>query len=163
MKSNFNRLYMNSHIKINRSPPSAAYMRKWIGSALIQIMAWRRIGVNYYLNQCLIVVNRTLGNKLQWNFNQKPQFSFSNKVSENIVCDITTILSWGDDPADTLRKNDVVIKSKRRHCDVITSQWRRFDVITTSLLRHVFRGELMIIVMSPHYTTRVTDIVEWAY
>ena len=43
-------------------------------------------------------------------------------------------------PADTLRKNDVVITSKRRHCDVITSQWRRFDVITTSLLRHVFRG-----------------------
>ena len=24
--------------------------------------------------------------------------------------------------ADTLRKNDVVITSKRRHCDVITSQ-----------------------------------------
>ena len=46
----------------------------------------------------------------------------------------------GNFPADTLRKNDVVITSKRRHCDVITSQWRRFDVITTSLLRHVFRG-----------------------
>ena len=34
-------------------------------------------------------------------------------------------------PADTLRNNDVVIRSK----------WRRFDVITTLLLRHVFDGK----------------------
>ena len=41
-------------------------------------------------------------------------------------------------PADTFRNNDVVIKSKPHHFDVITSKWRRFDVITTLLLRHVF-------------------------
>ena len=29
---------------INTSPPRAAYMSQWIGSALVQIMAWRRIG-----------------------------------------------------------------------------------------------------------------------
>ena len=28
----------------NSSPPSATYMRQWTGSALVQIMAWRRIG-----------------------------------------------------------------------------------------------------------------------
>ena len=40
---------------------------------------------------------------------------------------------------DTLRNNDVVIKSKRRHFDVITSKWRRFDIITL-FLRHMFGG-----------------------
>ena len=60
-----------SHL-INTSPPSAAYMRQWIGSALVQIMAWRRMGAkslsepmlgywkldtkeqtsNHYMNQC---------------------------------------------------------------------------------------------------------------
>ena len=44
----------------------------------------------------------------------------------------------GHYPVDTLRTNDVVIRSRRRHIDVITSIWRRFDVITTLLLRHVF-------------------------
>ena len=43
-------------------------------------------------------------------------------------------------PANTLRNNNVVITSKRRHFDVTTSKWRRFDVTTTLLLRHVFRG-----------------------
>ena len=31
-------------IKLNSSPPSAAYMRQWIGSALVQIMACRLFG-----------------------------------------------------------------------------------------------------------------------
>ena len=43
-------------------------------------------------------------------------------------------------PANTLRNNNVVITSKRRH--FVTSKWRRFDVITTLLLRHVFSGVL---------------------
>ena len=30
--------------RINSSPPSAAYMCQWIGSAMVQKMAWRRIG-----------------------------------------------------------------------------------------------------------------------
>ena len=29
---------------LNSFPPSAAYMRQWVGLALVQIMAWRRIG-----------------------------------------------------------------------------------------------------------------------
>ena len=33
-----------SHIWINSSPPTAAYMRQWIGAALVQIMAYRLFG-----------------------------------------------------------------------------------------------------------------------
>ena len=48
----------------------------------------------------------------------------------------------GYTPADTLCNKDVIIKSKRRHFDAITSKWRRFDVITTLLSRHVFSGTI---------------------
>ena len=43
-------------------------------------------------------------------------------------------------PADTLRNNAVVITSKRRHVDVITSKmtfWRNNDVIITSCVQGV--------------------------
>ena len=36
--------WRRSQAQLNSSPPSAAYMRQWIGSALIQIMAWRIFG-----------------------------------------------------------------------------------------------------------------------
>ena len=42
-------------------PPSAAYMRRWIGSALV-------------LNQCWFIVNWTLRNKLHWKFYQNSLF-----------------------------------------------------------------------------------------
>ena len=44
-------------------------------------------------------------------------------------------------PLNTWRNNNVVITSKRRHFDVITSKWP-FDVITTPLLRNVSAGKL---------------------
>ena len=43
-------------------------------------------------------------------------------------------------PANTLRNSGVVIASRRRHFDGITSKWRRFDVVTALLLRRVFGG-----------------------
>ena len=56
---------------LSSSPPSATYMRQWIGSALVQIMACRLCGAKpFYLNQCWVIVNWNLGNKLQWNLNQ---------------------------------------------------------------------------------------------
>ena len=53
---------------------------------------------------------------------------------------VGTMTALGYHLADTLRKNDVVITSRRRHFDVITSKLRRFDVKTTLLLCHVFIG-----------------------
>ena len=54
-------------IAVDSSPPSAAYLRHWIGSALLQITACRLFGAEPYLDQCWVVVNWTLTNKLQWN------------------------------------------------------------------------------------------------
>ena len=78
---------------LNSSPPSAAYMRQWIGSALVKIMACRLLGVSRYLNQCWVVVNWTFRNKLQWYFNQKSKLFIHENISENVVCEMAVILS----------------------------------------------------------------------
>ena len=50
---------------------------------------------NYYLNHWWVVVNWTLRNKLQWNFNHNTDLFIHENASENIVCEMTTILSRG--------------------------------------------------------------------
>ena len=45
-----------------------------------------------YLNQCWIIVNWTLGNKLQWNFNQNTKLFICKNASENIVCEMASIV-----------------------------------------------------------------------
>ena len=48
-----------------------------------------------YLNQCSVIVNCTLRNKLQWNFNQNTKI-FSHEIAfEIIVCDMAAILFRG--------------------------------------------------------------------
>ena len=43
-------------------------------------------------------------------------------------------------PADTLRNNDIIITSKLRHFDVVTSFWRYNDVFITPYARWVVRA-----------------------
>ena len=57
----------------------------------------------------------------------------------NAICIITHQSTWWF-PPNTIRDNNVVITSKRRHFDVITSKWHRFGVITTLLLSNVSAG-----------------------
>ena len=47
---------------------------------------------SHYLNQCWNIVNWTLRNKLQWNFNRNSKHFHSRKC-ENIVCEMASILS----------------------------------------------------------------------
>ena len=63
-------------INVNSSPHSAAYVRRWIGSALLQIMVCRLIGTKplsgqtFRYSQELSPGHLVYRNKLQWNFNQ---------------------------------------------------------------------------------------------
>ena len=61
-------------------------------------------------------------------------------------------------PADTLRNNDVVITSRRRHFDVIASKWRRYYVITTLLLRHVVSGKIQCF-----FFVRPMSLLNWGH
>ena len=64
---------VNKHIS-----PSAAYMRQWTGSALVQVMACRIFGAKPLSKPMLgYCKTGTLRNKLQWNCNQIHNFSFT--------------------------------------------------------------------------------------
>ena len=48
---------------------------------------------SHYLNQCWNIVNWTLKNKLQWNFNQISKLFIQENASENTVGEMAAILS----------------------------------------------------------------------
>ena len=50
---------------------------------------------SHYLNQCWFIINWTRRNKLQWNFNQNTKVFIHENASENIVCEMAAVLSWG--------------------------------------------------------------------
>ena len=50
---------------------------------------------SHYLNQCWDIVNWTLGNTIQWNFNQNTKLFIHENASEIIVCETVAILSRG--------------------------------------------------------------------
>ena len=85
---------------LNSAPPSAEYIRHWIGSALVPILACRLFVPNHNLHQCWFNVNWTL----------------RNNASENIVCEMAVIycpsgvgMSWW--PVLTTVFDDALYKS----------------------------------------------------
>ena len=79
----------------NSSSPSVAYMRQWIGSTFVQIMACRLFGAKPWSKPCWVIVNWTLRNKLPGNFYQNAKLCIHEIVSEYIVCEMAAILSRG--------------------------------------------------------------------
>ena len=93
----------SDNMRFKSSLPNDAFMRIWIGSALVQIMACRRI---HYLNQCCITFNWTIRNKIHWNHNRN-SYIFSEEYSfENVFCEIAAILSMGDELSQLFRKQE---------------------------------------------------------
>ena len=91
MESDLHTLTIN--ICVNSSPPSVAYMHQLIGSVVVQITAYS--APSHYPNQCWRIVNWTLRDKRQWNFNQNTKFFIHENAFENIVCKMVAILSRG--------------------------------------------------------------------
>ena len=60
------------------------WFRKWLGAEKAP---------SHYLNQCWVIVNWTMRNKIQWNFNRNTKLFFHENTSENIVCEKAAILS----------------------------------------------------------------------
>ena len=65
------------------------------GSALAQVMAWCVTALSHCLSQCWFIVNWTIRNKFQWNFNENNKFSIDVNASESIICEMAAILSKG--------------------------------------------------------------------
>ena len=71
----------------NSSPPSAAYMRQWTRSAVIQIMACRLFDAKPLSKPMLGYCQLDPWNKLQWNFNQNTNIFIQENAYENVVCE----------------------------------------------------------------------------
>ena len=64
---------------LKSSAPSAAYVRQWMRSALVETRACRLFGAKPLSKPCWVIVNWTLRNKLQWNLNQNDKTFHSRK------------------------------------------------------------------------------------
>ena len=111
----------------------AAYMRQWIGSALVQIMLVASSAPSQYQNQCYVVVNWTLGNKLQWHFNQNVKLFVHENASENIVCEMVAILSRGDQVrnipySSSMSHGGISVNYPYQLHQLIVAQWRHIDI-----------------------------------
>ena len=113
-------------INVNSSPRSAAYVRRWIGSALLQIMVCRLFGTKplsgqkFCYSQELSPGPLVYRNKLQWNFNQNRKLFIHGNASEYIVCEMAAILSRGGGWANWTRIKHAVWPSK---CIFNTHVW----------------------------------------
>ena len=79
--------------RVNSLRPSDAYLHQQTNHHWFRqcIVAWP--APSHYLNQCWNIVNWTLGNKLQWNFNRNSNIFIQEIAFENVVCEMASILS----------------------------------------------------------------------
>ena len=78
---------------VNSLRPSKAYMRRYTNHHWFRwwLVTWT--APSHYLNHCWNIVNWTLGNKLQWNFNLNSNI-FIQEIHlkiENVVCEMASI------------------------------------------------------------------------
>ena len=66
----------------------------------------------HYLNQCWIIVNWTLRNKIQWNLNQNSKLFFHEHASQNIVCEMAAILPRGDELTHWGRETHICVSKQ---------------------------------------------------
>ena len=97
---------MLSEDTLNSSPSSAAYMRQWIGSALVQIMACRLFGAKPLSKPMLAIINWNDRNKRKWYFNRSSNISiqeialkmsfFPASMCKYYCCFSQWSMSWRD-------------------------------------------------------------------
>ena len=71
--------------------PSRACNHKSLCALEQDLHAWT--APSHYLNQRWNIVNWTLGNKLQWNFNRNSNIFIEENTFENVVCEMASLLS----------------------------------------------------------------------
>ena len=82
---------------VNPSPPNAAYMRHWTGSAFIQVRACCLFGVKPLPDQCWFIVNWTPENKFQLISKRDSIIFIQENAFENVVyqnCDHFVQGNW---------------------------------------------------------------------
>ena len=88
-----NVLIVQQYLSFNSLRPSNAYMRRWTNHHWFWWWLVACPAQNHYLNQFWNIVNWTLRNKLQWNFNRNSNIFIQENALENVVCGMASILS----------------------------------------------------------------------
>ena len=70
-------------------------MCQWISSHWFRYWLVAYLAPSHYLNQCWVIVNWTLTNKVRWNFNQNTRLFIHENALENFICKTVAILSRG--------------------------------------------------------------------
>ena len=83
------KIFIDTVVRLKCLVADDAYMRQWSGSTLFQVVAWRLIGANHYLNQWRLV-NWNRRNKIQWIFNQYARIFIQNM--EDVISKKAAIL-----------------------------------------------------------------------
>ena len=86
--------WVNGHLGLDLSLPIAAYIRQWIGSVVVQIMACRLSGAKPLSGPILVIINWTLKNKFHLNI-KVHCFFIKKNVLQYIVHEMAAILSRG--------------------------------------------------------------------
>ena len=95
---------------------------------------------SHYLHQHWLLVNWTLWNKLQLNFNQNNTLFIHEKVFESVVCEMAAILSRGNELMVDMRFrcSNVIMQNSRS--DVVafreSTHWGRVTYICVGRLGH---------------------------
>ena len=104
-------------------------MRRWPGSALVQVMGCS--APSHYMNQCWLIVNWTLTNKLRWILDRYTKHFIHENAIKNVVYEMAVILS-----INTL--------------GVQICAWWRHQMETFSALLAICAGNSPVPVNSPH-------------
>ena len=81
------------HEELNSLRPSDLYMRRYKYQHWFREWLVAGSAPSHYLHQCWNIVNWTLGNKLQWNFNRNSNIFIEENTFENVVCEMLPISS----------------------------------------------------------------------
>ena len=79
---------------INSLRPSDAYMLLYSNHHWFRWWLVVRLAQSHYLNLCWNIVNLTLRNKLQWNFNNDSDIFKQENAFESVISEMAAIFSW---------------------------------------------------------------------
>ena len=89
---------------------------------------------SHYLIQCCVIVNWTLRDKLKWDFDQNTKIFIHENAYENIVCEITAILSGEDGLSNAFEY--YILKNYHTLKITATSSRDQYLFLWISLWRH---------------------------
>ena len=100
----------NQGYLVNSSPHSAAYMRQWIGSALVQIMACRLFATKPLPEVMLAYWQPDSWEHTAVKFVSKYKLFFHENAYGNVVCENAAIFSRGDESIKVAWVLSLVVK-----------------------------------------------------